>query len=195
MTHARTVIVALAACSALVAACSKGETPATDSAAGVAATPPPTTPPAPALTDPNIVFILDQANASDSARGKLADTKATDPEVKRFGRMMMGEHHALRLAGANLAKKLGVTPTPPAADDSEAMAKTEMDSLTALAKGKAWDKAYIDYEVMYHQAVLDKATQALGAAQNAELKTLIEGAAPVIQKHLDMAKQIQARLQ
>ena len=48
---------------------------------------------------------------------------------------------------------------------------------------------------MIHQTVLDKATQALQSAQNAELKTLIEGAAPVIQKHLDRAKEIQTKLQ
>jgi len=194
MKHARTLMVALTAVAAL-AACARDETATTDTAAGAAAAPPPVTPAAPALTDANIVWILDQANMGDSAMGKLADTKATDPEVKRFARLMMSEHHALRLAGENLAKKLAVTPSAPPADDSFAMMKATTDSLTAQARGKAWDKAYIDHEVMMHQAVLDKANQALSAAQNAELKTLIEGAAPVIQKHLDMAKQLQTKLQ
>ena len=106
---------------------------------------------------------------------------------------MVGEHHALRQAGQQLAKKLSVTPQTPSGDQSEAQAKTEMDSLSAMPKGKAWDKAYIDFEVNYHQAVLQTATKALGAAQNQELKDLITKAAPVIQKHLDMAKQIQAK--
>jgi len=107
---------------------------------------------------------------------------------------MVGEHHGLRVKGQQLAKKLGVTPAAPSGDQSEAQAKQEMDALTATAKGKAWDKAYIDYEVTYHEQVLQTATSALGAAQNAELKALIQGAAPVIQKHLDMAKKIQAKL-
>ncbi len=191
---ARSLIAALTAVAAL-AACAQDETATTDSAAGAAAAPAPATPAAPALTDANIVYIMDQANMADSAMGKVAETKATDPEVKRFARMMMSEHHALRQAGENLAKKLGVTPTPPPADDSQGMMKATMDSLGAQARGKAWDKAYIDHEVMMHQAVLDKANEALAAAQNAELKTLIQGAAPVIQKHLDMAKQIQTKLQ
>ena len=179
---------------AVVVACAKNEEPATDTSAAAAA-PPPAAPAMPALTDANIVWILDQANAADSTMGNLASTKGTDADVKAFGRLMMGEHHALRLAGENLAKKLSVTPTPPPADDSFGMMKATMDSLNAQAKGKAWDKAYIDHEVMVHQTVLDKATQALQSAQNAELKTLIEGAAPVIQKHLDRAKQIQTKLQ
>ena len=146
------------------------------------------------LSDPNIVAILDQANAADSARGHLAATKATSVDVKNFGRLMVGEHHALRQQGQQLAKKLNVTPQPPPNDQSEAQAKTEMDSLNAMPKGKAWDKAYIDYEVTYHQAVLQTATKALDAAQNQELKELIKKAAPVIQKHLDRAKQIQQKL-
>jgi len=146
------------------------------------------------LTDPNIVAILDQANAADSARGRLAETKGTSADVKNFGRLMVGEHHALRQQGQQLAKKLNVTPQPPPNDQSDAQAKTEMDSLNAMPKGKAWDKAYIDYEVSYHQQLLQTATKALDAAQNQELKDLIKRAAPVVQKHLDRAKQIQQKL-
>jgi len=40
------------------------------------------------ITDPNIVYILDQANAGDSARGRLAATKGTSADVKQFGRLM-----------------------------------------------------------------------------------------------------------
>jgi putative membrane protein len=146
------------------------------------------------LTDANIVYILDQANAADSARGKLAETKGTSADVKSFGRLMAGEHHSLRAQGQQLAKKLNVTPQAPAGDQSEAQAKAEMDSLNAMPKGKAWDKAYIDFEVGYHQAVIETATKALGAAQNQELKDLIQKAAPILQKHLDRAKEIQSKL-
>ena len=183
-----------------VAACAKKEAAragAYNASAAAAAnmTPPVDTlkPAAPALSDANIVFILDQANVSDSARGKLAESKGTSADVKSFGKLMVGEHHALREQGLVLAKKLSVTPQAPAADQSEMQAKQEMDSLTALVKGAAWDKAYIAYEVGYHQAVLDIATKAAAAAQSAELKALIQQAAPVIQKHLDRAKEIQAK--
>jgi len=149
---------------------------------------------APALSDANIVAILDQANAADSARGRLAETKGTSADVKNFGKLMVAEHHMLRQQGQQLAKKLNVTPQAPAGDQSEAQAKTELDSLKAMPKGKAWDKAYIDYEVTAHQQVLDAANKAHDAAQNQELKDLIAKAGPVIQKHLDRAKQIQQKL-
>ena len=191
--------IALTCAAALVAACSKGEKTsdsarAADSSAA-AATTPAATPAAPALTDANIVAILDGANAADSAAGSVAAAKGTAADVKAFGRDMMRDHHALRVAGLDLAKKLNVTPEMPAGDTSATAASKWKDSLTAMARGAAWDKAYIDHEVTYHQAVLNTAQTALGAAQNADLKALIQKAAPNIQAHLDHAKQIQSKLQ
>ncbi|HEU4565173.1 MAG TPA: DUF4142 domain-containing protein [Gemmatimonadaceae bacterium] len=147
-----------------------------------------------ALTDANIVYILDQANTADSARGTLAESRGTSADVRSFGRLMAGEHHALRAQGQQLAHKLGVTPQAPAGDKSAAQAAEEMRKLRATPKGKGWDRAYIDYEVTYHQAVLETATKALGEAKNEELKNLIKAAAPVLQHHLEEAKRIQKQL-
>lgn len=147
---------------------------------------------APALTDANIVAILDFANESDSAFGALAVKKAKSADVKKFGRLMEGEHHALRMQGRQLAKKLNVTPQPPANFDMPDKQKAAMADLESKS-GADFDKAYIDHEVQFHETVLQTAQQAEAAAQNPELKALIQKAAPTIQKHLDMAKKIQAK--
>jgi putative membrane protein len=150
---------------------------------------------APALTDANIVYILDMANHLDSLAGSVAATKGTASDVRDYGRRMMRDHHDLRQQGQDLAKKLGVTPEAPPGDTHEADVQRTMSMLNSAAKGKDFDKAYIDNEVTYHQAVLQTATTAMGAAQNAELKNLIQKAAPAIQAHLDLAKSIQAKMQ
>lgn len=149
---------------------------------------------APALTDANIVALLDEANVADSSAGSIAATKGTSADVKNFGRMMMGEHHALRVQGQQLAKKLNVTPEPPANDQSAAQMQQTMSMLNSTPKGAAWDKAYIDHAVTHHQAVIETANKGLAAAQNAELKALITKATPVLQKHLDRAEAIQKKL-
>ena len=151
--------------------------------------------PAPALTDANIVYILDNANALDSAGGAIATTKGTSADVREFGKMMMRDHHKLRADGQALAKKLGVTPEAPANDDSKAQLDKTMSLYNGATKGKDFDKAYIDNEVTYHTAVLETATAAMAAAQNPELKNFIQKAAPAIQAHLDNAKSIQSKLQ
>lgn len=194
-TVALLLVITVAACAKKEASRGVDTTLKVDTTAPSMAPPPAeTTAAAATLTDPNIVFILHAANAADSARGKLAESKGTSADVKSFGKLMVGEHHSLNMQGDALAKKLNVTPVAPANDQSEAQAKMEMDSLTALAKGAAWDKAYIAYEIGYHQAVKDIATKALAQAQNAELKALITKAAPIIQAHLDKAQAIQTKL-
>ena len=191
---------ALACAAALVAACSKSDRAGdsartTDSAtAAASATPATTTPAAPTLSDPNIVAYLDAANMTDSASGSIAAAKGTSAEVKSFGRDMMRDHHALRVAGQDLAKKLNVTPQPAAGDTTTAHGSKMADSLNAQARGAAWDKAYINAEVATHESVLANAQAAMNATQNAELKALIQKAAPNIQAHLEHAKQIQSKL-
>jgi putative membrane protein len=157
---------------------------------------PDTAAPAPTtLSDANIVYILDNANMLDSAAGAVAATKGTSADVRDFGKRMMRDHHTLRQQGQDLAKKLGVTPEAPPNDDSKAQLDNTMKTLNGAAKGKDFDKAYIDNEVVYHQAVLQTATSAMNQAQNAELKNLIQKAAPAIQAHLDMAQGIQKKMQ
>ena len=109
--------------------------------------------------------------------------------------MMVNDHRAVRTMGRDLAKKLKVTPTPPGKDfalyvDHVAIMKTLRSS-----KGKAFDRAYIDHEVSYHQSVIDAVTnQLLPATKNAELKALEEKVAPNFVAHLAAAKEVQKKL-
>lgn len=146
------------------------------------------------LTDPNIVALLDEANAADSTAAAYALTKATNPDVRAFAKMMMGEHHALRLQGQQLAKKLNLTPEPPADDPLKPAAEAEMAALKAAPKGPQFDRTYIEQEIGAHKLVLDVSQKGHDAAQNEELKQLIEKAKPVVEKHLNRAEEIQKKL-
>jgi putative membrane protein len=147
-----------------------------------------------ALSDANIVALLDEANVADSTAGAYALHKATSPEVKAFAKLMMNEHHALRAAGQQLAQRLNVTPAPPADDPLKPAAQAEMTALQGASKGAQFDKTYIDQEIAAHKLVLDVADKGHDAAQNQELKKLIEQAKPVIEKHLKRAEAIQQKL-
>lgn len=198
--------VALVGGAIAIAACAKEKTTTSDSAAG-AMTPaesstmqgnapapaPGAAAPAP-MTDANIMAYLDAANMVDSAGGKLASTKGTSKDVQAFGKMMMGEHHALRVQGQALAKKDNITPELASNDTTKQMGEHTASTMNSMAKGAAWDKAYIDHEVAVHESVLDNAKAAKDATKNDDIKALIDKAAPVIQKHLDRAKEIQKKL-
>jgi putative membrane protein len=152
------------------------------------------TTPAATWSDANIFALLDEANAADSSAGSIAATKGTAAAVRTFAKDMMRDHHTLRTQGAALAKKLNVTPAAPGDDPVPNMAQTETNTLNSTAKGKDFDKAYIDAEVDAHKAVLDLATKAAGQTQTTELKNLIQKAAPLIQAHLTKAEAIQKTL-
>jgi len=191
----------LAIATLAIVACSKKENYGADTTAASSTTRADTSAmaagaPAPSgnWTDPNIVALLDEANAADSSAGAVAATKGTASAVRDFARRMMRDHHQLRAQGEALAKKLKITPAAPSDDPVTPAGQKEMDTLNSTAKGKDFDKAYIDAEVDVHKAVLDIATKAAGQTQNAELKNLIQKAAPVIKGHLDKAESIQKTL-
>lgn len=147
-----------------------------------------------ALSDANILALLDEANMADSASAAMALPKARSADVKDFARLMMGEHHALRVQGEQLAQQLNITPQLPANDPLKPAVQAEADSLQGKT-GAEFDRTYIAQEILIHQAVLDLAGKARDQTQNAQLKALITKAAPVIQKHLDRAQAIQQKLE
>ena len=151
-------------------------------------------PTTPALDDPTIVAIFDAANTFDIETGELALKQSHTKAVRDLATQFIHDHTAVRQQGRDLAKKLGVTPTPPAKLDLIDAHKKAMADLRAKS-GAEFDKAYADTEVAYHQAVLDAISQTLlPAIQNAELKAFVEKVGPAFQGHLEAAKQLQKTL-
>ena len=147
-------------------------------------------------TDPQIAHIVVTANQIDVDAGKLAESRSQNKEVKAFARQMVTDHTAVNKQAAALAKKLGVTPEDN--DTSRSLKQGAADTAKKLKglKGAAFDRAYVENEVGYHQAVLDAIDKVLvPSAQNAELKGLITKVRPAIQAHLDHAKHLQASLE
>jgi putative membrane protein len=146
------------------------------------------------LTDANILALLDEINMADSANGSIAATKGTKADVKSFGREMERDHHKLRADGQALAKKINITPAPPANDTLPATAKKIGDALNATPKGPGFDSLYINGEVGMHQFAVSALQNFQTAAQDTSLKAAITKALPLIQAHLAQAQKDQASL-
>lgn len=146
------------------------------------------------LDDPTIVAIFDAANTLDMQTGALAEKMARSKDVHEFGEMMVRDHGAVRKQGRDLAASLKITPTPPA-DFALATAHVEaMRKLSAL-KGRDFDRAYLQNEIAYHNAVIDAVTKTLlPAIQNAQLKDLVTKVAPAFVAHRDRAVNLLANL-
>jgi putative membrane protein len=151
---------------------------------------------APAPTDPQIVGIVVAANQIDIDYAKLALKKAKDKQVRDFAQQMITDHSAVQKSVFDLGAKLKVTPADSDTEKSlKSQAAETTKKLNAL-KGKAFDKAYIENEVAYHKAVIGAvSTVLIPNAQNAELKSALEGAAPLFQGHLEHAQNVEVALE
>jgi putative membrane protein len=146
------------------------------------------------FTDANIAALLDEANKADSSAGAAAVKKASSPEVKKFARMMMGDHHALRVAGEKVVKQAKITPSAPTNDPVAPLAQQETSVLDSTPAGPGFDRAYIDQEVAAHRAVKDLLERSEGEADNPDLKAVIGKARPVVDRHLKEAEELQHKL-
>lgn len=148
-----------------------------------------------APTDAQIASIVVTANQVDIDAGALAASKGTTPDVKAFGHMMETDHAGVNKAATDLVTRLKVTPEDnPTSRSLREGGEKNVARLKGLS-GAAFDKAYIDQEVAYHQAVLDAVDKTLiPNARNAELRALIVKVRPAFVAHLERAKQIQSAL-
>ena len=146
-------------------------------------------------TDPQIAMIAVTADTIDIDAGKLAEKKSSNPKVKEFAQMMVRDHTSVNKKATDLAKKLNVTPEE---SDTSRSLKADADKTTAKLNGLSgaeFDKAYIDNEVAYHEAVIKTVTDKLiPNTKNAELKKLLESAGPIFNSHLTHAKEVQSSL-
>ena len=146
--------------------------------------------PAHSLDDATIVAVFDAANTSDIETGELAAKMGSTKTIRDFGAMLARDHKTVRQQGRDLAKKLGVTPTPPKDDDSGKQHALIMKKLRGLS-GAEFDKAFLENEVGYHDAVIAAVQKTLlPAIQNAELKDLVTKVAPAFVAHRDAAKNL-----
>lgn len=146
-------------------------------------------------TDPQIAAIVVTANQVDIDAGELAKSRSHATEIRDFAQTMVTDHSGVNKAAVDLVHKLKVTPEPNAAADS--LKKGGDDNLANLKKLQdgAFDKAYVDHEVAYHEAVLDAMDKTLiPSAKNAELKALLVKVRPAFVAHLEHAKHLQAAL-
>jgi putative membrane protein len=146
-------------------------------------------------TDPQIAAIVVTANQVDIDAGNLAKSKSDTKDVKEFAQRMITDHSGVNKSATELVQKLHVTPEP--SPTSQSLQKGGDDNLAALKKlsGHALDKAYIDHEVAYHEAVLQALDKTLiPSAQNAELKALLVKVRPAFVAHLDHAKRLQQEM-
>lgn len=144
------------------------------------------------LSDAEIASVAVVANQIDIDAAKLAADKSTNTAVQNFAKTMVSDHQSVIDKATALVQKLGVTPKDNAL--SQQLSSNAVKTRQSLQdkSGKAFDKAYIDNEVAYHQAVITTVEKRLiPEAENNELKALLQSVLPVLKAHLEHAQMVQ----
>lgn len=144
------------------------------------------------LTDANIAAIVVGANNIDISAGKIALQRSSNPEVKKFAQRMIVDHNAVLNSAVKLVTKLGVKPVNNNLVATLSKQSVEHEKKLKTLSGRAFDKAYIDHEVAYHEAVIGVIEkQLIPSAKNTELKQALISVVPAFKAHLKHCKMIQ----
>lgn len=148
------------------------------------------------VNDAQIAAIVVAANQADIDNGELAVENATNDRVRAFGQQMIDAHTAVNQAAGQLVEDLGVIPAP--SDISRSIADGQAAQRAKLREldGAAFDRAYIDNEIAYHEAVIDAVKNVLiPNADNDRLKQTLIDVSPAFVSHLEQARSIREALE
>lgn len=139
--------------------------------------------------DMDFMSTADLAGLAEVELGKLAQTKAQNAEVKKFAALMVTDHTK---AGDEL-KALGKKKDFKPATEMDSSHKATMEKLKGLT-GADFDKAYVDAMVDDHEDAVDLFKSHSESGKDPELKAFAAKTLPVLQGHMNMIKDIKAKM-
>jgi putative membrane protein len=136
-------------------------------------------------------FLMEAAQDSlvEIELGKLAQERASNPEVKEFGERMVEDHTKALEKLKETASNLNVT------IPSELSAKhnTTVDRFSKPS-GDEFDRAYMKHMVQDHKKAVNRFEKTAKNAQNADVKNLASETAPTLREHLEQAQKINTQI-
>ena len=126
-----------------------------------------------------------QTDMAEAHLGQLAQDKADSQEVKDYANMLITEHTNDYNQLTAVAAKAGLT-VPKGLDAKHIAKGAPLEKL----KGVAFDRRYLQMMVAGHEEAVATYKSEAAKGQNADLKAYAAQGVPVIQKHLDNAKDL-----
>ncbi|MGE3978964.1 MAG: DUF4142 domain-containing protein [Nitrospira sp.] len=122
--------------------------------------------------------------------GQLAAQRASNREVRDFGRQMVEDHKKAGQQVELLALKHGITLSP--GEDYDHHAKLE--ELSRLS-GHAFDREYMNYSIRDHESALEAFQRRAETVQDQDIKQWINLLLPILEGHREKAHRVKYSLQ
>ncbi len=133
---------------------------------------------------------LAKASAGGKAEveaGQLAQQKASEPSVKKFGEHMVKDHSQGNQQLMSVAQREGITmPSTSTADRHNQQAMSKLQSLS----GRQFDQAYVQDQLRDHQETVALFEKEAQSGENPGLKSFAQQSLPMLREHLAEVQQL-----
>lgn len=155
-----------------------------------------------ALDDTSVMRLIAAVDRGEAAAGRQAVLKATQSDVKAYGRRIMEEHDAdlTELQRLAAAANIGLEGTlAVAGSDNPAVVQLHQNleatmSQLRVATGVNFDRQYISSQLAGHQQVLALLRENESRLHNSDVRRHVAGMMTLLEKHLERARRIQLKL-
>lgn len=136
--------------------------------------------------DRDMIEDLAEANLAEIETGQLALSKSQNPRVREYAQKMIDDHGMAQQELQQMAQAKGMT-LPQKTD----LAHRTVSGALRLLSGETFESQYINRVGLDdHQRTVELLQKTQNQARDTELKALAGRMLPVVQDHLDMARQI-----
>lgn len=146
-----------------------------------------------ALTDAGILSRIAVSNQMEVQEAQLAQRQAQSAGVKKLAQTLERDHSASLKKVQAMQRESG-TETDAAARKEALEASPDKNADLAGKTGTEFDEAFLARQKKLHEENIGNfENQYLGAAQDPELRTLIQQTLPTLRQHLSMIERLQDR--
>jgi putative membrane protein len=141
--------------------------------------------------DPNALFLTDTAHSSNSeiALSQVALERASNPRVREYAQMMVRDHQRGNQDLMTVAQQKGMD-VPKRPDELHAKMAASMRQMS----GEQFDREYMSAMVADHARLVSKFQDKAANAQDPQVRAFAASQLPVVQMHLDHAREINRSL-
>lgn len=146
------------------------------------------------MTDANIMAHMIVGDSLEIEMARLAAERAGDPEVREFARMLADEHSRHLATSLEMARDEDIGSVPADGDRHAVTLRRYLASLRSMGSSPAFDRAFLRYQIRHHDHEVNALRAMRPAARDDDLEQHIDETLPVIERHLNRARELGGRL-
>lgn len=145
-------------------------------------------------TDAQIFGMLSAVHSGRMAAAELANSKATDPEVKELAQLIDREHTQMNQNLLALAERMGVAPVAPTDSGLIRERNEDLKELQEKGAGRDWDEEFVDELKDWQEDSREVLARAIEATHSPELRQALLDMRSTVEQHITRASALEERL-